>query len=256
MYGTSKYAGKSYKGYKGRSTYRRRTKFTKYNLYKHSSSKSQAKQIYDLNKKFKYMYKQIKPDINTISIPLTPSASLDFTGTSVAPMVQATIEIMSSTQLAAISSSADYINIRNITFWFNYRYNGLSGTSQPIYLRFIFIRLRTAGTFPTIANVLNSMSDPYAKVKGPLRAGLYDSGFKVIGDYKYKMTNEKPSLDLKFKFRGRKFDKSLLTGSQPEGSIEGYVYIYNPNYSNPVNNAEHRTFEKIAFDQMDSTTSS
>lgn len=245
------------KGYRRKkSTYRRKTKFSKYNLYKHSSAKSQAKQIYDLNKKFKYMYKQIKPDTNTISVNLTPSASLDFTSTSVAPVAQAMVEIMTLTQLASISSSADYINIKNITFWFNYRYNGLSGTSQPIYLRFIFIRLRTAGTFPTIANVLNSLSDPYAKVRGPLRAGLYDSGYKIIGDYKYKMTSEYPTLDLKFRFYGRKYDKAISSSNQPEGSIQAYIYIYNPNYSNPVNNAEHRMFEKIAYNNTDSTSSS
>lgn len=239
---------------KGKRTYRKKVRFSKSALYSHKSASSQAKQIYALNKKMKYMYKQIKPDINTTSMILTPSASLDFTSTSVAPVAQAMVEVMGLTQLASISSSADYINIRNITFWFNYRYNGLSGTSQPIYLRFIFMKLRTAGSFPTIANVLNSMSDPYAKVKGPLRAGLYDSGYKIIGDYKYKMTNERPSLDLKFKFYGRKFDKS--GSNQPEGSIQAYIYIYNPNYSNPVNNAEHRMFEKIAFDQMDTITSS
>lgn len=255
MSSTSKYSGKSSKG-KKKISKSKKTKFSKYNLYKYSGAKSQAKQIYDLNKKMKYMYKQFKPDINTISIPLTPSASLNFTSTSVAPVAQGMVEIMSLTQLSTISSSADYINIRNITYWFNYRYNGLSGTSQPMYLRLVFIRLRTAGSFPTIANVLNTMSDSYAKVKGPLRAGLYDSGYKVIGDYKYKMTNENPSLDLKFKFYGRKYDKAIGTSNQPEGSIMAYIYIYNPNYSNPVNNAECTMFEKIAYDQMDGTSSS
>lgn len=42
---------------------RKNYKFSKYNTYKHRSAKSQANQIYRLNKKVNSIYKQVKPDI-------------------------------------------------------------------------------------------------------------------------------------------------------------------------------------------------
>lgn len=70
--------------YKKRPTrrYRRKgSKFTKFNTYKYRSSKAQAGQIYSLNKKVNYMYKQVKPrihfadsdkyELNNLVIPTT-----------------------------------------------------------------------------------------------------------------------------------------------------------------------------------------
>lgn len=42
---------------------RKNYKFSKYNTYKHRSAKSQANQIYRLNKKVNNIYKSVKPDI-------------------------------------------------------------------------------------------------------------------------------------------------------------------------------------------------
>lgn len=245
--------------YSKKRVYKRRygskVKFSKSKLYAHRSAKSQAKQIYVLNKKMKSMYRKIKPDINTLTFNLNPSSTMDFTPQSVSNYLMPTVEILGSTQLAAINVNADYINIRNVRFWMSYRFNGLTDSTQPLYIRLVFVKLKTAGTFPTPANIWNTVTDPYIRVRGPLKAGLYDTGYKVIYDFKYKITYKNPNMDLKLMFKIGKFDKPT-TNNQPAKSIQMYTYFFNPNYANAENHAESKMFGKIAYDQLDTITSS
>lgn len=234
--------------------YKGRVKFSKSKLYAYRSAKSQAKQIYVLNKKMKRMYKSIKPDINTQTFTLQPSSTMDFNAQSVVNYLLPTVDILGATQLAAINQNADYINIRNLRFWMNYRFNGLTAATQPVYIRLVFVKLKTAGTFPQAQNLWNANADPYLKVRGPLRAGLYDTGFKIIYDFKYKISYKNPNLDLKLQFKIGKFDKQI-TGTEPAKSICMYSYIYNPNFNSAANHTESKFFIKIAYDQLDTITS-
>lgn len=234
--------------------YKGKVKFSKSKLYAHRSAKNQAKQIYVLNKKMKNMYRKIKPDINTQTYQLNPSSTMDFTAQSVVNYLLPTVEILGSTQLASINANADYVNIRDVRFWMSYRFNGLTDATQPLYIRLVFVKLKIAGTFPTPANIWNANADPYLKVRGPLKAGLYDTGYKVIYDFKYKITYKNPNLDLKLNFKVGKFDKPT-TGNQPAKSIQMYTYFYNPNFNSAVNHSEGKMFGKIAYDQLDTITS-
>lgn len=234
--------------------YGSKVKFSKSKLYTHRSAKNQAKQIYVLNKRMKSMYRKIKPDINTQTSQLQSSSTMNFDAQSVAAFLQPMVEIFGVTQLAAINANADYVNVRNVLFWMNYRFNGLTDATQPLYIRLVFIKLKTAGTFPTPANVWNGNADPYLKVRGPLKAGLYDTGYKVIYDFKYKITYKNPNMDLKLNFRIGKFDKPT-TNNQPAKAIQMYMYLYNPNYTSAANHAEGKMFYKVAYDQLDTITS-
>lgn len=225
---------------------RKKTKFTKFNLYSHKSAKSQAKQIYDLSKKVNTVYKLTKPDIDTLTWQINPSATINFGTTSVVNYAQAMLTLLDATLLSTIGSNIDHIFVRSLKFNFLYRYNSLSGTSQSIYIRLTFLKLRTsASAFPSINGIYSSISDPYVRVKGPLRDGLYDSGYKIVGDYKLKITNEKPNLDFSCKFKNIRLDTGAST--QPKNGIMCYVYIWNPNYSNQVNHSEGQAFAKVAW---------
>lgn len=229
---------------KGKSS--KRTKFTKLNLYSHKSAKSQAKQIYDLSKKVNSIYKTTKPDTDTITGSITPSASINFGTTSVVNYLMSTGIILDNSLFSSIGSNIDMVYIKDIKFNFLYRLNSLSGTSQPIYLRLTFLKLRTtSSTMPPASTIYNDNTDPYIRVRGPLKAGLYDSGYKVIGDYKYKITNENPNWDFKTSFKVGRFDKGLST--LPKKSIFVYIYIWNPNFSNTVNHSEGQMFCKYAY---------
>lgn len=234
--------------------YGSKVKFSKSKLYTHRSAKSQAKQIYVLNKKMKNMYRKIKPDINTMTYQLNPSTTMDFNAQTVVSFLQPMVEIFGLTQLTTINASADYINVRNVRFWMNYRFNGLTDATQPLYIRLVFVKLKTAGTFPAVDKIWNGTADPYIRARGPLRAGLYDTGYKVIYDFKYKITYKNPNLDLKLMFKIGKFDKPIA-GNQPAKSIQMYAYLYNPNYTSASNHAEGKMFAKVAYDQLDTITS-
>lgn len=240
------------KSYKSKKSYRKgkkgykKGKLSKFNLYTHKSAKSQASQIYSLSKKVDSVYKMTRPDIDTITKTLTPSTSLTFNGSSVVNYLLASIPIVDNTTLSSLGSNLDYINIRNIKFNFLYRFNNLQDTSQPIYIRLTFIKLRVgASSFPAASTVFSEQSDPYIKVRGPLHMGLYDTGYKIMGDYKFKITKDKPNLDFKCYFKGYKLDIGNTT--MPKGTLVCYVYLWNPNYSGTENHAEGQAFCKMAF---------
>ena len=215
------------KSYKSKKSYKKgykKTKFSKFNLYTHKSAKSQAKQIYDLSKKVHTVYKMTKPDVDTLTKTLTPSTSLTFSSTSVVNYLLASIPIVDNTLLPSLGSNIDYINIRNVRFSFLYRYNNLSDTSQPIYIRLTFLKLRIgASAFPAASTIFSENSDPYIKVSGPLHMGLYDTGTKIVGDYKFKITKSRPNLDFTKYFKGYKFD--IGNNTMPRGTLVAYVLI-------------------------------
>lgn len=250
------YKSKSYKG-KGRTTYRK-TKYSKYNLYKYRSSKAQAKQIYDLNKKVTSMYKSIKPDTNTMTKTLAPSASINFGAGSVVNYAMGQFELIGNDFLndvnQLLAANIDYVYVKNIKFYFNYRYTQLSGTSQPIYVRLTAVQLKTNGLFPTPANVYNDLADPYLRVKGPLKATIVRSGYKIAYDKTYKLTNEYPNLDIKLNFYVGRFEKSL--NNFPAKAMAMYVYVFNPNYSNAVNYTDSKCFVKYVYNSHDTVANS
>lgn len=233
------------KKYSKKSGYKK-TKFSKYNLYTHKSAKSQAKQIYDLSKRVKSVYKAVRPDTDTVCSTITPSSSITFSGSSVVNYLLASLPIIDNNTLNNLGTSIDYINVKNIKFNFLYRYNNLSDTSQPIYIRLTFVKMRVGATAILSPTALFSeQSDPYIKVRGPLRMGLYDTGYKVIGDYKFKISKDKPNLDFSCYFKGFRLDKGSSTF--PKNTITGYVYIWNPNYSGSENHSEGQAFYKMAY---------
>lgn len=232
---------KSYKkrGYK-------KTKFTKLNLYSHKSAKSQAKQIYDLSKKVNSVYKMTKPDIDTVTGSINPSANITFTNNSVTNYLLASMPIINDTTLNNLGQNLDYVNVRNVKFNFLYRFNAEDETTQPLYIRLTFLRLTQGqAAFPAATAIFNGNADPYIKVRGPLRDGLYDTGYKIVGDYKFKITKDKPNLDFKKSFKGFKLEKGNNT--MPKNTLIAYVYLWNPNYGSAHNHAEGQAFFKLAY---------
>lgn len=227
------------KGYKKR-------KFSKFNLYTHRSAKSQASQIYLLNKKVNSVYKSIKPDIDTVVGPANPSTSLTFQSNAVAAFLLASIPIIDNNTLNNLGQNLDFINIRNVKFQFLYRYSSISANTQPIYIRLTFLKLRVGATaFPAASTIFSENGDPYIKVRGPLHMNLYDTGYKIVGDYKFKITKDNPNLDFKVNFKGFRLDKGSST--MPKNTLICYVYLWNPNYGHAENTAEGQAFYKLAY---------
>lgn len=224
----------------------KKTKFSKLNLYTHKGAKSQARQIYALSKKVNSVYRMTKPDIDTGTYVINPSASIVFTNNTVVNYLLASMPIIDNNTLNNLGQNLDFIYIRNVKFQFLYRFNAEDSTTQPVYIRLTFLKLKQGQTaFPTATNIFNAQADPYIKVRGPLRDGLFDTGYKIVGDYKLKITKDKPNLDFKINFKGFRLDKGNST--MPKNTLVAYVYLWNPNYNSAVNHAEGQAFAKIAY---------
>lgn len=235
--------------YSKKRSYRRRYKrsrLSKSKIFSKTSAKSQASQIYALKKKINYVYRNTKPDIDTVTGPVAPSASITFTNNSVTNYLLASMPIIDNTTLGNLGQNLDFIYIRNIRFHFLYRFNAEDDTTQPLYIRLTFLKLKQGQTaFPAATTIFNGQADPYIKVRGPLRDGLYDTGYKIVGDYKFKITKTRPNLDFKVNFRGFKLEKGNST--MPKGTLVAYVYLWNPNYGSAPNHAEGQAFFKLAY---------
>lgn len=232
--------------YSRRKVYRKKTKFSKLNLYTHKGAKSQARQIYALSKKVNTVYRYTKPDIDTVTGSVNPSASITFTNNSVVNYLLASMPIVDDTTLGKLGQNLDFVYIRNVKFHFLYRFNAEDDTTQPLYIRLTFLKLRQGqANFPAATTIFSAQADPYIKVRGPLRDGLYDTGYKIVGDYKFKITKNRPNLDFKVNFRGFKLERGNST--MPKNTLVAYVYLWNPNFGNAVNHAEGQAFYKLAY---------
>lgn len=152
------YAKKKY--YK-KKTYKRRAYFGKSNLYKNTTAKKQASQIYALNKKVNRVVNQIKPETTIIEKPLA-IVTFTTTGTSGAPGVAEWHTMFSLYRQKLFNVPNAYVmNGRmlrpyNITLYGqfmnkNYDYitdytsggeTGVVSTRTPLtgYLKFIFVK--------------------------------------------------------------------------------------------------------------------
>lgn len=240
--------------YSRRKSYRKKSKFSKFNLYRKRGSKSQAMQIYSLNRRVTGLYKQVRQDIDTyISSPALSdifsydgSTQVSIKSVSYAILGSATFGDLSAPTSSTPTLTPDSVLIKNISLYVHFRFNGLADTTQPCYLRLVICRYKQ-NVANTLANtaIIPSSSDPILRVRGPLATGVKDSGFYVLNDYKFMMTSDRPTIDKKIRIRGCRLDKGELL--YPKNSTFVVVCVYNPNYSNPVNHTEGHIYYKLAY---------
>lgn len=233
---------KYYRKRSSKGSFKRKFKFTKYNLYKKSGAKAQASQIYSLNKKVNRMYKNLKQDIDTKIIKsnvddmllYNNTVQVQFKSVSYAILGSATFEQLqyassgtSTGGVATTYSVPDAVLIKKVNFYIHWRFTSPTYMTQPVYLRVVIVRYKTNQTaILSNTDVLNENTEAIIKVKGPLHSGLRDSGFYVIGDYKFKMKREKGNIDSKIKIPGCKLQKGELL--YPKGSTFAIIATYNP----------------------------
>lgn len=240
------------KSYRRRRGYRR-TKFSKFNLYRKSGAKSQAMQIYSLNKKVNRIYRNVRQDIDTYSsvqfgsdiLGFTPSSSGSTHVSSAAILGSNTFNLL-KVDVGTQTVEPDSLLVKDMTIYVNMRFNGIADTTQPLYMRMVIVKL-TMNKEATLAysQIFGEDSQAIGIVRGPLHKGVKDSGYKIIRDYKWIMTQQRPTIDKKIKLKGCRFEKGELL--YPKNSIFIVYAVYNPNYSNAVNNTEGSIYYKLAY---------
>lgn len=208
-----------------RRNYRRRT-LSSYSIATRTGARSQAKQIYALNRRITAIQRMTKPEIMTYnqSFSGTNSSATDGVYAYVARQIPSNID-------------GDFARLLSTTWYITANYNTMSEDVQPVTFRVVLLQLRsTRGTDVDRSDIFNSnvnvssLTQAQAKsdVFGPLATGL--SGIcRVIADRKIYLSYQRPQAFTRI------ISKRLLnyrlgdsSESVPKGQIICYITGWSP----------------------------
>lgn len=218
--------------YRGRYNYRRRTygkkkfykkrTFSRFNTYRHRSSKAQAYQIYKLNKKLNYVYKMNKPEIQIYTDDTnnngTPHFDINLTTSEVQGYKTGITEVITKNNGCF---NGHYARIKDVTITGTLEYIGNpneTAQTQICGLRLIFFRLK-ADTYdpPSRTDVMkvvyNKPNNYY--LNSPLEPG-FSTRYKLVKDFRTVLTpTSGPTKSFKITF---KYPYALLSKSKLEST--------------------------------------
>lgn len=217
--------------YKKKYGYRKK-KFTKFNLYKNRSSKSQAYQIYNLNKKINMIEKKTKPEIKPDFINV-------FNLSNLTPAANAVLKRTYNFDFSSVIKG-NLLRLQNICLYGNfnaYDNNSSDTTTYTTYLRLIIVQAKTGGQAPP-TELLQNYND-MTFTRSPLCQG-FSQTVKLIYDKLYYITNDRNSRNIKVNLKKRldNIRRRLVDNSDPanpvyeyDGNLYAYAYIGNTNGS-------------------------
>lgn len=222
-------------GYK-RSNYRRtykskrhtRRTFSRFNTYKNRSSKSQAYQIYKLNKKINYCYRMNKPEVQIYQTTDSPIDIAVYSDTSNGRA----FEIHRCVDQGLDIFNGRIARLKNVVFTGSFRFNGNpASTAQAATgcLRLIFFRpVYQIWGPPALTDILPSNVDGYNNeyfMKCPLQHG-FSTKFKLVADYKYYLVPQKSNV--RFVNIKLKYNHALKRGEELNTDVhEDFAYPAN-----------------------------
>lgn len=205
-----RYGKRSYK----KRYYKRKRTFSRYNTYRHRSSKAQAYQIYKLNKKVNHVYKMTKPELQIYTDDInnsgTPHIDIDLTTSDTNGYKSACLPIINRGNGCF---NGHYARIKDVTITASLEYMGnpLEGAqTQTCGLRLIFFRTRADmvenPNRTDILKILNDKPNNYY-LNCPLEQG-FSTRYKLVKDFRTVLTPQSsPAKSYKIHF---KYPYSLL----------------------------------------------
>lgn len=218
------------KSYKKRS-YKKKN-FSRFNLYKHRSSKSQAYQIYKLNKKVNYIERKTKPEIDIYNMSMF-SNPVELTANNV------------SSRYYTITPSDDIkgnlMRLQNLQVWGNL--NSTSTDNFTAYMRILIVQQKVSDQ-AILTNILYKPND-ILMCKSPLINGFSQTS-RLLYDKLYKIDSDNSGTNFKIKLKNlmniRKRE-TPLSEVKWDGLISVYVYMIS-NSAMTVNNV---IFGRLAY---------
>ena len=256
------YGRRNTRKYNRRTGVYKRKGYSMYKLYKSRSSGDQARQIYGLNKKLKYIERKTRPEINIA--PLVQGIIYSSQGNTLGDVsshihVSGPINLtnlISETQAAAGTAGyatveGRFARLQNITMKGLFTYN-IAGTTSGetvdradlqrmiAYLRVVIIQTKATrsalapansdiwsssiqGSDTTIENP--TALNEYAAVRAPLQYGLSRIA-KVLSDKTYMISDTKQAVNIKTKLRYVKNWYKSPSEDGPKGGVYMYVMMY------------------------------
>lgn len=247
------------KGYynRRRGIYRRKG-YSMYKLYKNRSGAAQARQIYGLNKKLKFIERKTRPEINIA--PLVQGTILSTDGSTLMG-VSANVRVsgpINLTNLLGVGQTAQngyasiegrFARLQNITLKGLFTYDTASVGTTPSYsdlqrmvsyLRIVIVQTKATRSSAAPANSDIWSSDTqgsdtlqtatalsqFAAVRAPLQLGIARIA-KVLSDKTYMISDTKQAINIKTKLRYVKNWYKSPTEDGPKGGVYMYVMMMN-----------------------------
>ena len=238
-------------------TYKRKG-YSMYKLYKNRSSGAQARQIYGLNKKLKFIQRRTRPEINIA--PLVQSTFRSTEGVTVysgsyvryfGPVELTNVISQDATARTGFARlEGRFARIQNITLKGTFGYlNAEAGAVNPVdlqrlpaYARVVVYQTKaarsddltfsdifstsTAGTVKDSNNTDGTILGDYALMRAPLALGLARKA-KVISDKLYTISDTKQMLMIKTKLNWVKNWYQAPNENVPKGQVYIVALLFN-----------------------------
>lgn len=237
--------------------YKKRT-FSRFNTYRHRSSKQQAYQIYKLNKKINHVYKMNKPEIQIYQ----PSTATIDTAVSSDTLGGKAFTFHRCIDQGLGIFDGKYARIKSVRFTgsFNWTGNPAESAQEAIgCMRLIFFRpiCQIWGT-PSIDDILPSNRTDFSNeyyMKCPLVNG-FSTKYKLVGDYKFYLFPQKQGIrfinfNLKYPYsirRSEDFDTvGHMNSAFPVNSLFCVSYIARVGEYTSLDTFQTELFIKLAY---------
>lgn len=242
-----------------RKYYRKKKALSKKNIFGKKSAKSQAKQIYALNRKVNYIQKTTSPETKTYSQVLFYFDSYDSYHSALLPEWHHRYDLYSERVLNSnlkkyLSLDGDLLRVKNI---YIYGYVGLkdwtflTSTSpqqelnipKDAYFKLTVCRVIKGGSnypsqvYDQLINLSNNSNPgldegiPISAINGPLSEGI-SSQLQVLKKKVIHITPAKPSKMMKIKlFNSKKVNlnyRKTITGAYSQGEIMIFIDYISP----------------------------
>lgn len=257
--------------YRRRYTRRRNGRsrtLSSYRIATRTSARSQARQIYALNKRISAIQRRTKPEIKVKFFnnpPVTPTFASSNSSYNQFYAVNPNLMGTGETQNDPIDGS--FCRQLSCNIYFHSHYTSPSTSNQPVCYRLVGIQTRTtraeAPNFLdvfTFAQNTSSGFDPNAILNnneaqtafnGPLREGLARTA-KVLFDRKFYLSFQRPQINATIKLKRLMnwyLNSNINYGNPPESVAKGQIYVFLIAYSQNTT-ATGYTFDinaKIAY---------
>lgn len=206
---------------------RRRRTLSSYRIATRTSARSQARQIYALNRKINMIQRRTKPEIMTWTQALAGTPVWSNTG------ALSWVANIGPEQNTENEIQGHFARLLSLNLYAAINYTTLTETSQPVIFRCVVVQtMATRQSAPTIGDVIEgvdtqtSISSRLARqgIFGPLAQGLARS-FRVLNDRKYYLSYQRPFVSVKITRKRLLSWWSDPNGNEPVPKGEIYVII-------------------------------
>lgn len=224
--------------------YRRYKKYRtlgSYNIATRTSAKSQARQIYALNRKVNFIQRQTRPEVLTYNQNFSGNNLSTNTG----------VYVYSANQQPT-NLTGDFARLLSSTWYVSANYNTFTETVQPVTFRIVVVQLRSTRSQDLLrddifqSNTLNTVTTQTQArndVFGPLATGL--SGVcKVLADRKIYLSYQRPQGFTRI------ISKRLMNyriGDASEGVAKGKIMCFITGYSPEAIDVSVTINSKLAY---------